>query len=74
MIDVIKGEGVAAGRPWASRVILGSDALDSARNRREDELKLLKAWEPVSASTDERKYTPRDDFRKFTVVTGSEQL
>ncbi|QYT03314.1 hypothetical protein H0G86_010283 [Trichoderma simmonsii] len=74
MIDVIKGEGVAAGRPWASRVILGSDALDSARNRREDELKLLKAWEPVSTSTDERKYTPRDDLRKFTMVTGSEQL
>ncbi|KAL7935926.1 hypothetical protein V8C35DRAFT_264402 [Trichoderma chlorosporum] len=74
MIDVIKGEGVAVGRPWAVRVILGSDALDTAKNRREDELALLTAWGPVSASTDERKYTPRDDLRKFTMVTGVEGL
>lgn len=70
MVDVIKGEGVAAGRPWAARVVLGSDALDSAINRREEELKLLKAWGPVSASTDERKFVPRDDIRNFTKVTG----
>ncbi|RFU76793.1 3-oxoacyl-acyl-carrier- reductase [Trichoderma arundinaceum] len=72
MVDVIKGEGVAAGRPWAVRVVLGSDALDSAKRRREEELKLLNDWAAVSANTDGRKYVPRADFRKYTVVTGVE--
>lgn len=72
MVDVIKQEGVAASRPWAVRVVLGSDALDSAKHRREEELKLLQDWEPVSVSTDGRKYVPRDDLRKYTVVAGVE--
>jgi NAD(P)-dependent dehydrogenase (short-subunit alcohol dehydrogenase family) len=70
MVDIIKGEGVAAGRPWATRIVLGSDSLDAAKHRREEELKLLKDWEPVSVSTDGRKYTPRDDLRKYCVLTG----
>jgi NAD(P)-dependent dehydrogenase (short-subunit alcohol dehydrogenase family) len=70
MVDVVKGEGVATGRPWATRVVLGSDAFDSAKHRREEELKLLKDWEPVSSSTDGRKYVPREDLRKYTIVTG----
>ncbi|EGR50296.1 uncharacterized protein TRIREDRAFT_59002 [Trichoderma reesei QM6a] len=74
MIDVIKGEGVAAGRPWAARVVLGSDAYDSGLNRRQEELQLLKAWQPVSASTDERRFEPRDDFRKVSRMTGVDQL
>ena len=74
MIDVVKGEGVAGGRPWAVRVVLGSDAYDSAVNRRREELKLLKAWQAVSASTDERKFEPREDVRKFSRVTGVDQL
>ncbi|KAL7809340.1 hypothetical protein V8C44DRAFT_144649 [Trichoderma aethiopicum] len=74
MVDVIKGEGVAAGRPWAARVVLGSDAYDSALNRRQEELKLLKAWQPVSASTDERKFEPREDVRRVSRMTGVEGL
>ncbi|KAL7968042.1 hypothetical protein HDV63DRAFT_380291 [Trichoderma sp. SZMC 28014] len=70
MVDIVKGEGVAAGRPWATRVVLGSDSLESAKRRREEELKLLRDWEPVSVSTDGREYVPREDLRKYTIVTG----
>lgn len=41
MVDIVKGERVAAGCPWATRVVLGSDSFDVAKHRREEELKLL---------------------------------
>lgn len=52
MVDIIKREGVAAGRPWAVRVALGSDGMGSARQKCEEMLKLLDQWEDVSVSTD----------------------
>ncbi|KAK5988334.1 Oxidoreductase BOA17-like protein [Cladobotryum mycophilum] len=72
IFDVVKAEGVAASKTWAVRVVLGSDSLDSAKQRRQGELKLLSDWESVSRSTDGNVYKRRDDLQKFTVVTGAE--
>lgn len=72
IFDVVKREGIAAGRPWAVRVVLGSDALDSGTQRRQQELKLLDNWQTVSSSTDGRRYVARNDLLKFTSVLGLE--
>jgi hypothetical protein len=73
IFDVIKREGIAAGRPWAVRVVLGSDALDSATQRHQQELKLLENWQTVSYRTDGRSYVARKDLLKFTAVPGLEE-
>ncbi|KAL4880755.1 hypothetical protein BJY04DRAFT_228150 [Aspergillus karnatakaensis] len=52
MVDIVKGEGVAVGRKWAVRVVLGSDSLDYANARRRQEVELLERWEDVSVTTD----------------------
>ncbi|KAK0651040.1 hypothetical protein B0T16DRAFT_367043 [Cercophora newfieldiana] len=50
IIDVVKGEGLAAGRPFPVRVVLGPDALDLVRQKCSEQLQLLDAWEDVSLS------------------------
>jgi hypothetical protein len=50
IIDVVKGEGLAAGRPFPVRVVLGPDALDAVRQKCNEQLKLLDTWEDVSLS------------------------
>ncbi|KAK9319423.1 hypothetical protein V1517DRAFT_297376 [Lipomyces orientalis] len=72
IFDVVKSEGVVTSRKWAVRVVLGSDCLDYAKVRREEELKLLAIWEDVTISTDGRKYVPRSDIRKFIALEGVE--
>ncbi|KAJ4328899.1 hypothetical protein N0V84_000687 [Fusarium piperis] len=52
IVDVVKGEGLAAGKSWAVRVALGSDGLGLARQRCEEQLELIQAWEDFSSSTD----------------------
>ncbi|KFX86875.1 hypothetical protein O988_09457 [Pseudogymnoascus sp. VKM F-3808] len=52
IVDVVKREGIVEGRPWAVRVALGSDGMGSAKQKCQEMLQLLDAWEDVSASTD----------------------
>jgi NAD(P)-dependent dehydrogenase (short-subunit alcohol dehydrogenase family) len=70
IVDVVKQEGMAAGRPWAVRVALGSDGLWWARRRCEEQLVLAAAWEDVSRSTDQDGQEPAAprDMPKFTTV------
>ncbi|KAH6898036.1 hypothetical protein B0T10DRAFT_601081 [Thelonectria olida] len=60
MVDIIKSEGIAAGRPWTLSVALGSDSFDSGKQRSHDHLQLLNEWKDVSYSTD------RDDHSHVT--------
>lgn len=71
MVDVIKQEGVVGDRPWAVRVVLGSDGLDFGLQRRRQELKLLEDWRPVSTSTDAREYEPQGKMLQFATLEGS---
>ncbi|KAF2803394.1 short-chain oxidoreductase [Mytilinidion resinicola] len=51
MIDVVKGEGVAAGKAMPERLPLGVDALDLVRKKCEDTLAICKEWEHIINST-----------------------
>ncbi|KAK4216519.1 hypothetical protein QBC37DRAFT_385409 [Rhypophila decipiens] len=50
IIDVIKGEGLAKGRPFPVRVVLGPDSLEAIRQKCNEQLKLMHDWEDVSLS------------------------
>jgi short-subunit dehydrogenase len=52
IIDTIKREGMVGQRSWAIRVALGSDGLGSAKQKAEEQLKLIEIWKDVSSSTD----------------------
>ena len=73
MVDVIQRQGVAADRPWAARVVLGSDCLTYAKKRRQEELKLLDKWENVSSSTDAREFVLKPEYEKYIAVAGLEE-
>ncbi|KAK3346604.1 hypothetical protein B0T25DRAFT_552410 [Lasiosphaeria hispida] len=57
MVDVVKREGLAAGKPWAVRVILGSDAYDSIKQKAAEILTLADGWKDVSYATDRDGYS-----------------
>lgn len=48
MVDCIKGEGLAKGRPWAVRIIMGSDAFSGAKQRLQEYQILLSRWKDMS--------------------------
>ncbi|UKZ69427.1 uncharacterized protein TrAtP1_010437 [Trichoderma atroviride] len=73
MVDVIQRRGVAEGRSWATRVVLGSDCLTYATKRRGEELQLLEKWKDVSVSTDANEFILKPEYEKYIVVTGVEE-
>jgi NAD(P)-dependent dehydrogenase (short-subunit alcohol dehydrogenase family) len=52
IIDVVKGEGVAEGKPWPERLPLGADMLQTMRKRCVNNLAICNEWEEVIRSTD----------------------
>lgn len=50
IIDIVKGEGLAKGRPFPLRVLLGADSLDAIRQKCNEQLQLIEAWEDVTLS------------------------
>jgi hypothetical protein len=52
IVDVVKGEKEAAGKPWPSSLPLGSDAVSSIRKKCEQTLRDLEVWEDFAKSTD----------------------
>ena len=50
VIDVIKGEGLAKGRKWPVRVVLGPDAKAIIRQKCREQLELCEEWEDVADS------------------------
>jgi hypothetical protein len=57
MIDVIKGEGLASGKPFPKVVALGSDCYKVVKEVSEEALKRLEEWKDVTFSTDFPKGT-----------------
>jgi hypothetical protein len=51
ILDVVRQEGVAAGRGIPERLMLGPGALAGARKKCLETLELLKQWEDISGST-----------------------
>ena len=52
MIDVVKGEGTAAGKKFPPRLPLGNDSMTAIRAKCEATLKLLEEWDDIIVSTD----------------------
>ena len=52
IVDVVKGENDASGKPWPSSLPLGSDAVSIIRKKCEDTLRELKTWDDFAKSTD----------------------
>jgi hypothetical protein len=52
IVDVMKGEGMASGKPMPSQIPLGSDALVSIKETCESMLKTCEEWKDLIESTD----------------------
>ncbi|KAM0441192.1 hypothetical protein ACHAPT_000498 [Fusarium lateritium] len=52
VVDVLTKTGVAKGKEFPVRLVLGRDCLDVVRNKCESTLKLMAEWEEVAVSTD----------------------
>jgi NAD(P)-dependent dehydrogenase (short-subunit alcohol dehydrogenase family) len=72
MADVVRGEGVAVGRAWASRIALGSDSLRWWKIKRQQEEVVRERWEDVSLSTDRDDTVVSDKLDRFALVAGAE--
>ncbi|OIW22843.1 NAD(P)-binding protein, partial [Coniochaeta ligniaria NRRL 30616] len=67
IVDIVKGEGVAAGKKWAVHVVIGSDSYAHIKQKCEQELQLLETWKDVSFHTDraEHSHTVSPQYLKF---------
>ena len=54
MIEVVKGDGMAAGKTMPLRMPLGSDSLKIIMDKCEDTLKICNEWKDVAVSTDSK--------------------
>ena len=52
MIDVVRGEGLAVGKPSPQYLMFGSDAYEVAKKHFETGSAMLEAWKEVTCSTD----------------------
>ena len=51
VIDTVKGEGLAAGKPWPLWLVLGRDAEEDLRTHCTQRLQNLDQWQEVARST-----------------------
>jgi NAD(P)-dependent dehydrogenase (short-subunit alcohol dehydrogenase family) len=72
MLDVVKGEGMAAGRVWSSRIALGSDALRWRKIKIQQEAVVMDRWEDVALSTDRDNAVLSDKLDHFALIAGAE--
>lgn len=72
MADVVRGEGMAAGRVWSSRIALGSDSLRWWRIKRQQEAVVMDRWEGVTLSTDRDDAVLSDKLDHFALMAGAE--
>jgi NAD(P)-dependent dehydrogenase (short-subunit alcohol dehydrogenase family) len=74
IVDVVKREGMAKGKPWAVRVALGSDGMGSAKQKCEEMLELLGVWRDVSVSTDRegQEIVANEEMFEFSTILGKD--
>jgi NAD(P)-dependent dehydrogenase (short-subunit alcohol dehydrogenase family) len=72
MADVVRGEGMAAGRVWSSRIALGSDSLRWWKIKRQQEAVVMERWEDVTLSTDRDDAVLSDKLDRFALIAGAE--
>ncbi|VUC23935.1 unnamed protein product [Clonostachys rosea] len=72
MADVVKGEGLATGRVWSSRIALGSDSFRWQKLKRQQEGIVMDRWEDVTLSTDRDDAVLSDKLDQFALMAGAE--
>jgi NAD(P)-dependent dehydrogenase (short-subunit alcohol dehydrogenase family) len=72
MADVVKGEGMAAGRVWSSRITLGSDSHQWQKIKRQQEGVVMERWEDVTRSTDRDDAVLSDKLDHLVLMAGAE--
>ena len=50
VVDIVRGEGVAKGKPWPGLLVLGEDADHDVRRKCEMTLRTLDEWKDVSTN------------------------
>jgi hypothetical protein len=63
LVDVVRGEGVAKGRPFPPRLAMGSDAVELMEGKARNTLRVLEAWRKEACAT---------DFDGFETVEGAQ--
>lgn len=63
LADVVRGEGVAEGKPWPGLLVLGEDADADVRAKFKKTLEVLDAWKDVAFST---SFDARQEAEKRT--------
>lgn len=56
MVDVIRGEGIAAGKKFPRRLAIGAEAVTSLEIKCKEDLRMLKEWGDVMGSTDRKDW------------------
>jgi NAD(P)-dependent dehydrogenase (short-subunit alcohol dehydrogenase family) len=72
VVDLVKGEGVAEGRPWVISVALGSDSWASGKQFYEQHLKLLDDSKDLAFQTDrdDQDHVTSEEYLKFGSLIG----
>ncbi|PPQ72175.1 hypothetical protein CVT26_006894 [Gymnopilus dilepis] len=52
IVDVVRGEGAAAGKPFPRELLLGTDCYQTAKSEAKRHLEEVEAWQSVSCGTD----------------------
>ncbi|KAB5559599.1 hypothetical protein GE09DRAFT_61442 [Coniochaeta sp. 2T2.1] len=70
IVDVVKGEGVAAGKPLPIRVVIGSDSYAHIKQKCEQQLQLLESWKDVTFNTDraDHSHTVSPQYMKLVSI------
>lgn len=71
MVDVVRGEGRAAGRPWSSRIALGSDAVRWSKLKRQQEGVVMDRWEDIGVATDREDAGFFDGMDRYVKMPGA---
>ncbi|KAH8178705.1 short chain dehydrogenase domain-containing protein [Sarocladium implicatum] len=71
MVDVVRGEGKAAGRPWSSRIPLGSDAVRWSKLKRQQGNVVTERWEDIANATDRDDAVFFDGMDKYVKMPGA---
>ncbi|KAH7313618.1 hypothetical protein B0I35DRAFT_480295 [Stachybotrys elegans] len=72
MVDVVTGEGKAAGKVWSSRIVLGSDAVAWARLKQQQASLVTDRWEDVSVGTDRDDAVVSDALHPYVLMPGAQ--
>lgn len=70
IVDVVRKEGRAEGKAWATHIALGTDGMEAARQKCREILEITEQWKELSESTDRegQEHVATKRLFKFTTI------